>query len=66
MSTKEEAYILGDSSNEAARLEAWNDVLTANALGGKPLSAPLDLSKPNLTVLDAGCANGMQPYVQIA
>ncbi|KAF2158641.1 hypothetical protein M409DRAFT_30866 [Zasmidium cellare ATCC 36951] len=48
---------LDDNVSEQVRLEDQHETVI-HAMGGKPLFAPVDLSRPGLKVLDSGCANG--------
>ncbi|KAK3625440.1 hypothetical protein LTR56_020443 [Elasticomyces elasticus] len=48
---------LDNNQSEQQRLEGQHEVIL-HAMGGKPLYAPIDLSKPNLRILDSGGANG--------
>ncbi|KAK4500132.1 hypothetical protein PRZ48_008318 [Zasmidium cellare] len=42
---------------EQARLEGQHEVVL-HAMNGQAIYAPIDLSMPNLRILDSGCANG--------
>lgn len=48
---------LEDNVSEQVRLEDQHETVI-RAMGGKPLFAPVDLSRPGLKILDSGCANG--------
>ncbi|KAK3648258.1 hypothetical protein LTR56_007671 [Elasticomyces elasticus] len=48
---------LDNNQSEQQRLEGQHEVII-HAMGGKPLYTPIDLSKPNLRILDSGGANG--------
>lgn len=46
-----------ENKSEKERLAGQHDVIT-NAMGGRLLFAPVDLSKPGLRILDSGTADG--------
>ncbi|KAI1455490.1 hypothetical protein F4805DRAFT_435712 [Annulohypoxylon moriforme] len=46
-----------DNISEQVRLEDQHETVIY-AMGGKPLYAPVDLTKPGLHILDSACANG--------
>lgn len=50
-------YLLGATKQEVERLQkqhAW----IKRAINGKIVFAPVDLQKPDLKILDVGCADG--------
>ena len=54
-------YLLGDTAKEVERLQkqhAW----VKKSMGNKLIFAPVDLSKPDLAILDVGCADGLSPH----
>jgi hypothetical protein len=56
-SAEEPKYILEGSPTEAQRLQLQHEIIK-DAMGGKLVAAPLDLSKPGLRILDSATADG--------
>ena len=54
------AYLLGATGRELERLRKQH-VWIEKCLDGKVVFAPVDLQKPDLKVLDVGCADGKSP-----
>jgi hypothetical protein len=55
---EDNTYLLGETQREVERLQKQHAWMRA-CLKGKLIFAPVDLQKPDLKVLDVGCADGM-------
>lgn len=62
MAEEQSEYLLGDTSGEIQRLTIQHGIFK-HGMKGKMVYAPIDLSKPNLSILDPACADGTLPLL---
>lgn len=55
---------MGDTSKEVERLRNQHELIR-DGMGGKLIRAPIDLSKPDLHILDVATADGTCPKFTI-